>query len=86
MSEEQAKRILSAVSELQAELRELAARMEPVARLHQGNGKPSLEARLYHLEKEQQRITKLASWSIRAAIGGLASALATIVWSLLRGV
>ena len=79
MPDDKAAEILEAVAELRAELRELSARMEPLARLHQGNGKPSLEARLYHLEKDQNRVASLASWAIRAALVGLASAVASML-------
>ena len=58
----------------------LAAQLGPVLRLYAGNGKPSLEARLYHTEKEVSSHAASARWATRTALAGLVSAVAGLLW------
>ena len=62
----------------------LQAELKPVLRLYSGNGRPSLEARLYHTEKEVQDHGSSARWATRTALAGLVSAVAGLLWMGLR--
>lgn len=62
----------------------LAAELRPMIRLYLGNGKPSLEARLYLMESEVASQASQARWAIRTAVTGLVGALATIVWTVVQ--
>jgi len=76
------------VEAIKAEIRRveqtITAELKPLAQLFRGNGKPSLEARLFHMEKELARHKGNARWAIRSAVGAMATALGTVVWSLLQ--
>ena len=57
---------------------------QPLNRLFQGNGKPSLEARLYHVEHEVKEQSQTTSWAFKTALGAALGALVTVVLSLIK--
>ena len=57
--------------------------LQPLNRLFQGNGKPSLEARLYHVEHEVKEQSQTTSWAFKTALGAALGALGTVVVSLI---
>jgi len=58
--------------------------LQPLNRLFQGNGKPSLEARLYHVEHEVKEQSQTTSWAFKTALGAALGALVTVVLSLMN--
>jgi hypothetical protein len=58
--------------------------LQPLNRLFQGNGKPSLEARLYHVEHEVKEQSQTTSWAFKTALGAALGALVTVVLSLVK--
>ncbi len=58
--------------------------LQPLNRLFQGNGKPSLEARLYHVEHEVKEQSQTTSWAFKTALGAALGALVTVVLSLIK--
>ncbi len=62
----------------------LETELRPLNRLFQGNGKPSLEARLYHVEHEVKEQSQTTSWAFRTALGAALGALGTVLWSLMK--
>tara|TARA_R110002020_G_scaffold5193_1_gene22000 strand:- start:1004 stop:1282 length:279 start_codon:yes stop_codon:yes gene_type:complete len=58
--------------------------LQPLNRLFQGNGKPSLEARLYHVEHEVKEQSQTTSWAFKTALGAALGALVTVVLSLVN--
>lgn len=58
--------------------------LKPLNRLFQGNGKPSLEARIYHVEHEVEEQSNVTSWAFKTALCAALSAAGTIVWSLIK--
>ena len=77
------------VEAIKAEIRRveqtITAELKPLAQLFRGNGQPSLEARLYHLEQELKQQTGNARWALRAAAGATVTALAAVLWSMIAG-
>lgn len=79
--------LTDAIGELRAKIQEMDARLEsiqtelrPVIHIFRGNGRPGLEARLYHNEQKLDTLTQSTAWTARAAVGAGLSAIATIVW------
>jgi len=70
-------------AEIQRVEQTITAELKPLAQLFRGNGKPSLEARLYHLEQELNQHQGNARWATRAAALATVTALATVLWSIL---
>ena len=58
--------------------------LQPLNRLFQGNGKPSLEARLYHVEHEVKEQSQTTNWAFKTALGAALGALVTVVLSLVK--
>ena len=58
--------------------------LQPLNRLFQGNGKPSLEARLYHVEHEVRQQSQPPCWALKTALGAALGALVTVVLSLVK--
>ena len=58
--------------------------LQPLNRLFQGNGKPSLEARLYHVEHEVKEQSQATSWAFKTALGAALGALVTVVLSMMK--
>jgi len=75
------------VEAIKAEIRRveqtITAELKPLAKLFRGNGKPSLEARIYHIEQEQQQAQGNARWATRAAAGATVTALAAVLWFII---
>ena len=58
--------------------------LKPLNRLFQGNGKPSLEARIYHVEHEVEEQSNVTGWAFKTALCAAVSAVGTIVWSMIK--
>jgi hypothetical protein len=87
-------KLFEAVSSIQTEVAKLDSKIEtvqttinaelkPLSRLFVGNGKPSLEARLYHMEQEMDDQCKNTTWAFRTAVGAGITTLGTLLWNLL---
>lgn len=74
-------RLESRVDNLQQTIR---TEFQPLKKLFQGNGKPSLEARLYYVEHELKEQGNMSNWAFKTALCAAISAIGTIVWSLIR--
>ena len=62
----------------------LEAQLRPLVQLYRGNGKPSLEARVFHVEREVDDQTNNTRWAIRSAVAAMLAALGTVLWSIIR--
>ena len=58
--------------------------LKPLNKLFQGNGKPSLEARIYHVEHEVEEQSNVTGWALKTALCAAVSAIGTIVWSMIK--
>ena len=58
--------------------------LKPLNRLFQGNGKPSLEARIYHVEHEVEEQSNVTGWAFKPALCAAVSAVGTIIWSMIK--
>lgn len=72
------------VHALNTKIENMRIELAPVSRIVAGNGKPGLEARLYHLEQEMHQSQSTTSWALRTAVVSLCGALATVVWNLIQ--
>ena len=84
-------KILDAVTDLQKQINEidvkietLNAELKPFSKLLRGNGRPSLDARLFHIEQEVKQQQQSATWAYRTAAGAVLSAIMAVVVSLLK--
>ncbi len=71
------------IQEMDTRLEAIQAELRPITKLFGGNGRPSLEARIYHQEQQVTLISRSAAWSARFAVGAMVGALGTLLWSLL---
>jgi hypothetical protein len=87
-------RVLEAISSIRTEVAKLDSKIEtvqttinaelkPLSRLFAGNGRPSLEARLYHIEQEMDDSQKNTTWAFRTAVGAAISGVGCLLWNLL---
>ena len=74
------------MQQMDSRLESIQAELRPMTKLFSGNGRPSLEARLYHLEQQSGLLGRSAAWSARFAIGALVCALGSLLWSALSRV
>lgn len=72
------------VHALNTKIENMRIELVPISRIVAGNGKPGLEARLYHLEQEMLQRESTATWAMRTAVISLMGALATVIWSLIQ--
>jgi len=72
------------VSEMDVKLETMNTKLEPVNNLLQGNGRPSLDARLFHLEKEIEQQQASTTWAYRTAAAAVLSAVGSIAVSLIK--
>ena len=88
------RRVLEAISSIRTEVAKLDSKIEtvqttinaelnPLSRLFAGNGRPSLEARLYHIEQEMDDSQKNTTWAFRTAVGAAISGVGCLLWNLL---
>ncbi len=69
---------------LNTKIENMRIELLPVSRLVAGNGKPGLEARLYHLEQEMSQRESTTNWAMRTAVVSLVGALGTVVWNMIQ--
>jgi len=72
------------VTEIDIKLESMNSELRPFVHLVRGNGRPGLEARLYHNEQKVETLENHASWSMRFGVSALISALGTILWTLVN--
>ncbi len=72
------------VHALNTKIENMRIELVPISRIVAGNGKPGLEARLYHLEQEMSQRESTTNWAMRTAVISLMGALGTVVWSLIQ--
>lgn len=72
------------VCEIDIKLESMSSELKPFVHLVRGNGRPGLEARLYHNEQKVESLEGHASWSMRFGVMALVGAIGTIVWNLLQ--
>lgn len=84
-------KILDAVTDLQKQINEidvkietLNAELKPFGKLLRGNGRPSLDARLFYIEQEVKQQQQSATWAYRTAAGAVLSAVIAVIVSLLK--
>tara|TARA_B100000530_G_scaffold316972_1_gene247701 strand:- start:6147 stop:6407 length:261 start_codon:yes stop_codon:yes gene_type:complete len=75
--------IRNEVSQLTTKVEAVHAELKPIAHLFRGNGKPSLEARIYHQEQILETQVANTRWAVRLALGSGLTALATVLWFLI---
>jgi hypothetical protein len=71
------------VTEIDIKLESMNSELRPFVHLVRGNGRPGLEARLYHNEQKVDSLESHASWSLRFGVSALVAAVGTVVWQLL---
>ena len=71
------------ITEIKLMLERLTARLEPICKLHEGNGKPPLGTRQALVEDKVAKMEDDSKWLQRSAYTALVTALASIVWHLL---
>jgi hypothetical protein len=72
------------VTEIDIKLESMNSELRPFVHLVRGNGRPGLEARLYHTEQKVDDLEKNANWSVKFAISALISAFGTIIWHIVK--
>lgn len=75
--------IRNEVSQLTTKVEAIHAELKPITHLFRGNGKPSLEARIYHQEQQLESQVANTRWAVRLALGSGLTALATVLWFLI---
>ena len=71
------------VNKLSQKIEAMHAELKPVSSLFRGNGKPSLEARIFHAEKTLDAQVNNTRWAMRWALGSAATAIATVLWYMI---
>lgn len=71
------------INEIKLMLERLTARLEPICKLHEGNGKPPLGTRQALSEERIAKMEDTNKWLARSTYTALVGALGSIVWHLL---
>ena len=71
------------VNKLSQKIEAMHAELKPVTHLFRGNGKPSLEARIFHAEKTIDAQVNNTRWALRTALASGVTAVATMLWYLI---
>ena len=71
------------ITEIKLMLERLTARLEPICKLHEGNGKAPLGTRQALAEERIAKMEDNSKWLARSTYTALVGALASIVWHLL---
>mgnify|MGYP003646193650 CR=1 FL=1 len=72
------------VNEMDIKLETMNTKLVPVNNLIQGDGRPSLDARLFHLEKEIEQQQASTTWAYRTAAAAVLSAVGSIIVSFIK--
>lgn len=71
------------ITEIKLLLERLTARLEPICKLHEGNGQPPLGTRQALAEDRIAKMEDNNKWLARSTFTALAGAVGSIVWHLL---
>ena len=71
------------ITEIKLLLERLTARLEPICKLHEGNGKAPLGTRQALAEERIEKMEDNNKWLARSTVTALAGAVGSLVWHLL---
>ena len=71
------------IQEIKLLLERLTSRLEPICKLHEGNGQPPLGTRQALAEERIAKMEDSNKWLARSTVTALAGAVGSLVWHLL---
>lgn len=69
---------------IEIKVEQVLTELQPICKLHRGNGKPGLDVRLSVAETELEDVKGSTQWALRTAVTAIIGALSSVVLYLLK--
>ena len=69
---------------IEIKVEQVLTELQPICKLHRGNGKPGLDVRLSVTETELEDVKGSTQWALRTAVTAIIGALSSVVLYLLK--
>jgi hypothetical protein len=69
---------------IEIKVEQVLTELQPICKLHRGNGKPGLDVRMSVAESELDDVKGSTQWALRTAVTAIIGALSSVVLYLLK--
>jgi hypothetical protein len=69
---------------IEIKVEQVLTELQPICKLHRGNGKPGLDVRMSVAETELEDVKSSTQWAFRTAVTAIIGALSSVVLYLLK--
>tara|TARA_R110002020_G_scaffold179804_2_gene373530 strand:- start:6837 stop:7091 length:255 start_codon:yes stop_codon:yes gene_type:complete len=69
---------------IEIKVEQVLTELQPICKLHRGNGKPGLDVRMSVAESELDDVKSSTQWAFRTAVTAIIGALSSVVLYLLK--
>lgn len=81
---EDIKELRDHMQRIEIKVEQVLTELQPICKLHRGNGKPGLDVRMSVTESELDDVKGSTQWALRTAVTAIIGALSSVVLYLLK--
>tara|TARA_R110000751_G_scaffold157562_1_gene263058 strand:- start:82 stop:336 length:255 start_codon:yes stop_codon:yes gene_type:complete len=81
---EDIKELRDHMQRIEIKVEQVLTELQPICKLHRGNGKPGLDVRMSVAESELDDVKSSTQWALRTAVTAIIGALSSVVLYLLK--
>jgi len=81
---EDIKELQQNLQRIEIKVEQVLTELQPICKLHRGNGKPGLDVRMSVAETELEDVKGSTQWAFRTAVTAIIGALSSVVLYLLK--
>lgn len=81
---EDIKELRDHMQRIEIKVEQVLTELQPICKLHRGNGKPGLDVRMSVAESELDDVKGSTQWALRTAVTAIIGALSSVVLYLLK--